>query len=410
MGGDRTREGGEAPLTEELALVGRCDELDYLEALWHRVCRDGRAQVALLCGDAGAGKTRVAAELARRIAINGDAVRAAYPAYGPMGGVQMAAELLQRLGPIDDVDVSIRAWSLAGRTAESLKGLDPTNLEKEQQWGFLRFLEQKSIERPLAIILDDMHRSAEGTLGLLADLTTRIGHAPLLLVLVGRSDPSEWLARFPTATTVRLAPLGQVEAAQLAAALVCDKPLAPEAVDFLVERAGGNPLYLRELVRVARAQGSLVDDGTSYQLGSAASVPATLQALLAARLDALGAGQKRVFQYVAVLGHGTTTQQIAELASSPPDEHLRSLVDAGLLRLGADERVQHRGSVAARGGVRDPAPQHPRRSAPSGRIDCHFAGGAGPTSRSGGQVSRGRRGRRQRGGRDARGGGRGLLG
>ena len=330
------RQGSDTSDGEQLPLVGRCDELDYLEALWQRVCRDGQAQVALLCGDAGSGKTRVAAELAGRIAVTGDVVRAAYPAYGPMGGVQLAGEVLRQLGPVDDVDVDVRAWSLAGRTAESLKGLDPTNLEKEQHWGFLRLLEKKSAERPLAIILDDMHRSAEGTLNLLGDLTIRIGQTPLLLVLVGRSEPSEWLARFPTATTVRLASLGRLEAAELAAALVCDKPLAPEAADFLVERAGGNPLYLRELVRVARAQGSLIDDGSRYLLGSSAAVPATLQALLAARLDALGPGQKRVFQYAAVLGHGTTADQIAELAANAPDEQLRFLVDAGLLRLGAD--------------------------------------------------------------------------
>src|SRR6185437_10006609 len=97
---------------------------------------------------------------------------------------------------------------------------------------------------------------------------------------------------------------------------VCDKPLAPEASDFLVERAGGNPLYLRELVRMARSRGSLVEDGDCYRIGSAASIPATLQALLAARLDGVGAAPKLVFQHAAVLGDGSTADQIVGLGGA----------------------------------------------------------------------------------------------
>jgi hypothetical protein len=154
----------------------------------------------------------------------------------------------------------------------------------------------------------------------------------VLLLLVGRNEPGEWLTRLPFARTVRLAPLAPKDAADLAGALVCEKPLAPEAVDFLVERAGGNPLYMRELMRMARAQGSLVDDGDCYRLGSAASVPASLQALLASRLDALGPAAKLIFQHTAVLGDGTTADQIVALGRGGADSILRLLVDGGLLR------------------------------------------------------------------------------
>jgi class 3 adenylate cyclase/tetratricopeptide (TPR) repeat protein len=330
------RRRGEDATAEELPLIGRADELAYLEAIWNRVARHRQTEVVVLCGDAGSGKSRLAGELARLMAPTGKVVRTAYPAYGPIGGGQMAADVLEQLGPIDDLDVESRAWSLAGRTDDSLRSIDPAGLEKEQLWGFVRLLEVKTEERPLALILDDMHRVADTSLAILSELAARMGSRPLLMVLVGRSEPSSWLLRFPAATTVRLAPLADTDAAQLAAALVCDKPLAVEASDFLVERAGGNPLYLRELVRVARAQGSLVDDGERYQLGSAAAVPATLQALLAARLDALSPGLKRVFQHIAVLGNGTTAAQVAELGTPSPDAALRGLVDAGLLRTGPD--------------------------------------------------------------------------
>jgi class 3 adenylate cyclase/tetratricopeptide (TPR) repeat protein len=327
---------------EELPLLGRDEEMSYLEALWHRVCRDEQAHVALLCGDAGSGKTRLASELARLVATDGTVVRATYPAYGAMGGVRVAAEVLRQLGPVDDSEVTARVRSLAGSTDESLKAIDPAGLQKEQMWGFLRLIEEKSAERPVAIILDDMHRSPETTLSLLSELSPRLSRAPVLVVLVGRSEPSEWLTRFPSATTLRLAPLGAADAANLAGAFVCDKPLAPEAAAFLVERAGGNPLYLRELVRTARSRGSLIDDGDCYRLGSAAAVPATLQALLAARLDAAGPSQKLVFQHAALLGEGSTADQIAGLGSAGSADAIRSLVEAGLLR-----RSQSGGYVVA---------------------------------------------------------------
>ncbi len=134
--------------------------------------------------------------------------------------------------------------------------------------------------------------ASETMLEVIAELAGRLSGVPLLMVLAGRSEPGAWLGHFPTANTVRLGPLGRCDATALSRVLVCDKPLAEEAADFLVTRAGGNPLYLRELVRMARTTGSLVDDGDCYRLGAAAAVPASLHAVLAARLDTLGSGQK----------------------------------------------------------------------------------------------------------------------
>jgi hypothetical protein len=246
----------------------------------------------------------------------------------------VAADVLRQLGSPDDSAVAARVWTLAGKSDESLKAIDPVGLQKEQLWAFVRLLEEKSLERPLALLFDDMHRSAETTLDLMSELSGRIERLPVLVVVAGRSEPSGWLNRFPAATTVRLGPLGHSVAAELAGALVCDKPLAPEAADFLVERSGGNPLFLRELVRVARDHGSLVEDGGRYRLGSSAGVPPTLQALLASRLDALGPAQKLAFQYAAVLGDSATAETLGALGALPSQGVLQSLVDNGLLRTG----------------------------------------------------------------------------
>ena len=131
----------------------------YLEALWRRVRRDGQTHVTVLCGEAGSGKSRLAGELARQVGDEGLVVRATFPSYGPMGGARVGAEVLRQLGKADDDAVTARVESLAGRADESLRAIDPVDLHKEQLWGVVRLLEEKSAEQPLVVILDDMHRA-----------------------------------------------------------------------------------------------------------------------------------------------------------------------------------------------------------------------------------------------------------
>jgi len=312
-------------------LVGRDDELAFLEAQWRRVCRDGQPQVVVVCGDAGSGKTRLVAELARAAERDGIVVRSTYPAYGPLGGSRVAGDVIRQLGPVSDAEVTARVRSLAGELDQSLQSIDPAGMHQEQLWALGRLLQEKGTGRPLLILIDDMHRSGDQMLKVLGELSGRLNNVALLTVLTGRSEPGEWLGAFPAATTVRLGPLSRSDAVELVGGFACDKPLAPEAADFLVDRAGGNPLYLRELVSMARAQGLLVDDGDHYRLIAPGAIPATLQALLAARLDALEPEQKLALQHAAVMG-GATVEDLAALGSPNGLTALRALVENGLMR------------------------------------------------------------------------------
>ncbi len=325
------------PVSAAPPLVGRDDELAFLEAQWRRVRRDRQPQVVVVCGDAGSGKTRVAAELARAAEADGIVVRATYPAYGAMGGARVAADVVRQLGPVADTEVTARVMSLAGTLDQSLHAIDPAGMHQEQLWALGRLLQEKGAHRPLLILIDDMHRSGDQMLKVLGELAGRLTNVPLLTVLAGRTDPGDWLAAFPAATTVRLAPLSRSDAVALAGGFACDKPLAPDASDFLVERAGGNPLYLRELVSMARSQGLLLDDGNQLRLSAPGAVPATLQAVLAARLDALEPEQKLALQHAAVMG-GATAAHLDALGTPNAPAVLRSLLENGLLRHGPDDR------------------------------------------------------------------------
>ena len=327
------RRPGADPADRDITLIGRDDELAYLVSILQKVRRDSEYQVAIVSGDSGVGKSRLAAELAQVAEQDGRVVWTAFPAYGPTGGMQVAADLLKQLGPAMSTDVASRVQSLAGSLDESLLSIDPTGLQKEQLWGLGRLLEEKAAESPLLIVVDDFHHSTETTVRIASELQGRLTGVPVLLLLVGRDEPSDWLARFPAATKIRLGALGRSDAARFAGELVCDKPLADEAEEFLVERSGGNPLYLRELIRIARASGSLVDDGSCYRLGAAA-LPPTLHALLSARLDALRPAQKQAFQHLAVTGQGAREDQIAALGGHDTAAALAALTDSGLVRRG----------------------------------------------------------------------------
>ena len=326
-------------------LTGRHDELAFLRAQWRRTVRDRRSAVVLLAGEAGLGTTRLIEELALDpwgpdgpvpAAGNPIVVRATYPAYGGLGGPRVAADIIRQLGSSDDPHVDARVRSLAGELHPSLKSIDPTALHSEQLWAFRRLLEVKSDEGPILLAVDDIHRATDRTIDLLRELAIRVTDVPLLLILAGRPDPPAWLASFQSATVLRLNPLGSTDAVELANALSCEGRLAPDAAIALAGRAGGNPLHLRELIGMLRARGELVETPDGLQLAGNVSVPPSLQAILAARLDALGVDEKLCLQHVAVLGDCASTEQVESLGLPAAGQVLKRLVAAGLLHQSGD--------------------------------------------------------------------------
>lgn len=330
------RPAGDEWMPEGPRLVGRDDELGFLVAQWRRALKERQPSVLLLSGDAGSGKSRLQSELASLAAAEATVIRATHPAYGVMAGARLASEVARQLGPGSDAGVNVRVRSVGGDVDPSLKSIDPAGMQQEQLWGFARLLQEKAGQGPLLLTIDDMHHSDDRTLELMSEIASRLTDVPVLMVLAGRNEPADWLGRFPNATSVRLAPLRRVDAAALAGAFVPDMPLNAEATDFLAERSSGNPLYLRELVSMAQARGLFVDAGGCYRLAAHEAIPATLHAMLAARLDALEPRQKLCLQHVAVLGETATADRVAQLGSPQAPSVLRSLVDSGLVRHGSD--------------------------------------------------------------------------
>lgn len=337
-GTDGVRPAAEGAGSGEVSLVGRSEELDYLVAQWRRVQKESDARVVLLTGEPGSGKTRLQAELA---SIAGDidsvtVIHATYPAYGVRGGARMAKEIAQQIGRSADAAVNARVRSVAGEIDPSLGGIDPAGMLTEQLWGFVRLMREKALTSPILMMLDDMHHGDERTLEIVSEVAARLGDVPILMLLAGRNTPSAWMSRFPEAISVRLAPLARTDAMCLARALVPERELSGEAAEFLAERANGNPLYLRELVAMARARHLFIETEGRYRLAAYEAVPATLQAVLAARLDSLDPAQKLALQHVAVLGRRATPERVGQLGTDDAESVLCTLHGADLVRLTPD--------------------------------------------------------------------------
>ena len=303
-----------------VAIVGRAEELDFLLSQWRRVASTGRGAVVLVTGDPGIGKSRLLDELSDRIGADAHLIRSAYPPYGGSGGMRVGSDLVAQLGPSDDEVVQARALSLTGEVHASLRDMDANALRQEGLWALRRLAEVRSAVRPILVLIEDAH-VASASLDLLTAFVARTVDLPVLLVFAGRAE-GQWLSSFPTASTVRLSPLSMDDAALLAAAW---RP-APLMSDQLLKMSAGNPLFLRELLVLAS---QMTGDEVKRR-----RLPASLRAVLAARLDSLAVSDRGALQDLAVIGDAATVEQLIALGGPQVSDGITSLTRIGL--------VQHR--------------------------------------------------------------------
>ncbi len=197
-----------------------------------------------------------------------------------------------------------------------------------------RFFESLAEQRPLVLVFEDLHWADEGLLDFVEFLVEWAGDVPLLAICTARPEllarRAGWGAGKPNAVTVTVPALSDAETAELLDELLeqAGLPAQPELKTTLVSRAGGNPLYAEEFVRMLAAHRPGTADG---QL----PVPESVQGIIAARLDALPLEEKAVLQDAAVVGRTLWAGAVAHVGGSPRpavDEHLRSLERRQFLR------------------------------------------------------------------------------
>lgn len=213
---------------------------------------------------------------------------------------------------------------------------------RTQAYGYVEsFLISATRERPVVIVLEDVHWADQGSLDLLAQVTERFGEEPLFLMCVARPQLlSRWAPHSDgeSRPVIELRPLSASESGELVEALLDPLGDVPATLrDRIIEAAEGNPFYIEELVQM------LIDDGVVDTSGPQWTVvedrlkdfrvPSTLTAVIQARVDALPVADREVLQRAAVIGRVFWKDALETL--SPEDDalgaSLRSLCERGVI-------------------------------------------------------------------------------
>lgn len=317
----------------DVPMVGRAAELARLQVALAGAVRRRTAYRFTVLGDAGIGKSRLAIELAATLDSGTQVLTGHCPEYGdgitfwPLREIVLEAAgsggrdaLLELLAAEDDRETIVtQVGGALGLTDEpaSPDALFPA---------FRRLFEVLSGRRPLLLILEDVHWAEPTLLDLVEFLAGRT-LGPLLLLCLARPELIEerptWGAGRRDADTLFLEPLASTETEKLIADRLAGRALPAETLTRIVETAQGNPLFAEQMAAAFQEEGTL-------------SVPASLDALLAGRLDRLGPAERDLLRCAAVAGTDFAVDAVTALV---PEEarpfvfrHLQALQRTQLIR------------------------------------------------------------------------------
>ena len=194
---------------------------------------------------------------------------------------------------------------------------------EELAWATRRFVEHVAAQRPVALVIEDIHWAEPSLLELVDSLVQSIDAASVLVLCAARpslgdSNP-DW-GTGPRATRIDLEPLDGDASRTMVESLLGGGTVEAEVLDRIVDAAEGNPLFAEQLLRMLVDEGTLERrDGTWHATGPLADlhVPPTIQALLAARLDTLEPDERSVIEPASVVGYIFAEAAVSALA--PPD-------------------------------------------------------------------------------------------
>jgi class 3 adenylate cyclase/tetratricopeptide (TPR) repeat protein len=336
--GPLARPAGELP-TETTPFVGRELERSLLVSLFERCRSTPSTEVVTIVADPGMGKSRLARELVHHVESLPDLVTVRVGRCQPYGegiGLWALGEIVRAQAGILDTDdqaalaakleavltepdPSMRAW-MKDRLAP-LVGLETSTQPPRQEEAFTawrRFIESIAAAGPTVVVVEDLHLADDALVGFLAHLAEHAVGLPLLVVTTARPELEErhpaWLGRTRRSTVFSLAALPDADIERLLAAVL--GAASPELRSTVLERAAGSPLYAEQLAAMFSerlmpiAGGSLDED----------AIPPSVQALLAARIDALPPAAKAVLLDASVVGRTFWSGAIAALAGRDPVE------------------------------------------------------------------------------------------
>jgi class 3 adenylate cyclase len=333
--------------------VGRERELEQLRQA-QRLAGNGQGQVVALVAEAGMGKSRLVYELTHSPVLDGWLVmECTAVSYGKAIGYLPVVNLLKGYFEITEQDnlqtisdkVKTKLLAFDGALAPTLPALlallnapvkdpawetlDPAERRRRMLDGVRYILLQEARQRPLLLIFEDLHWIDNETQAVLDSLVECLGSARVLLLATYRPEYQHGWAGKTYYSQLRLAALAGESGSQLLDALLGDDPTLSSLKQLLVNH--GNPFFLEEIVRALVETKALEGSSGSYRLIrpiEAVRVPATVQVILASRIDRLSLEDKQLLQIAAVIGRSVPVSLLRAVADLP-EEALRD----GLRRL-----------------------------------------------------------------------------
>jgi predicted ATPase len=326
--------------------VGRRAERDVIAAALARA-RDGHGQVVALVGEPGVGKSRLVREAVRSQAADGwgvlEAGAVSYGATTPylpiVGllrswcgsmptdpptavGLKLTAQL-RTLDPVlDDARPPLLALVDAPVDDADWWALDPPRRRRRTLDAVMRVLLRESRERPILLVVEDLHWIDAESQALLDELVDTLQGARLLLLVNYRPEYSHGWGSKSMYSQIRIDPLETASAEQLLLAQLGDGVNLDPLKRHLLTRTGGNPLFLEESVRSLVETGVLLGQPGAYTLARdvrEVRMPTTVQAILAARIDRLDPEAKRLLQTAAVVGKDVPLALLRAVADERDD-------------------------------------------------------------------------------------------
>jgi tetratricopeptide (TPR) repeat protein len=317
----------------EAPLVGREEELAQLGGILARTFRERIPHLVTVLGPAGIGKSRLAREFAALVGADAAVFTGRCLSYGegitfwPLREiVYQAAGEVTREGVLELLASTEDAALVADHLAAALNFAEAGGAREEEIfWAVRRLLETLAEERPLVVVLEDLHWAEATFLDLVEHLAEWMRDTPLLLLCLARPELIESRPRWGGGTrntvSLHLEPLAADESQRLIEELPGGAELHEATSARLLATGEGNPLFLEQLL-------ALVREGT--QQGEELPIPPTIAALMAARLDRLGPAERAVLEAAAVVGKECSLDALVALlpeeAQRTAAGHLESLV------------------------------------------------------------------------------------
>jgi class 3 adenylate cyclase len=333
------------------AFVGREQDLRRLHDAYRSVVSSDAPGLVTIVGDPGVGKTRLVRELWQWLAVQepqplqrtGRCLPYGQSAYSALGDVlkehlgvhegDSPASMRRRLGKRELLGLALGL--------DVARDLHPLVARDRFQDAWVDLLDELTAERPATVLIEDVHWAEEPLLDLLEHIVEQV-RGPLLVLATARPEFLDAQPGFgrQTAETLKLDPLALEATQELIGRLLGANP--PELLRSVLAQVEGNPFFLEEVL------GSLVDQGllarqdaswTMRTLPDGFVVPDTVQAVVAARIDLLGAAEKEALQAASVIGRVFWSGPVYELCPEC-DFDLRQLEQRDFVRLGLGSSIQ----------------------------------------------------------------------